>query len=163
MKFDLWRGLRAQLESLGEVFTERQHWMALDEFTPQGLLAEMQTKIEFDSYSARLEFVNRRISDHRTLTQRSKVPAQVDAGGDALMAAMSAPVPTSPSACSSGSLAEVVSTLQQQLFAIQSDLKGSAGDLDVLGKSGGRGKKGGGKGGGGRRRRQGWQGCRRRY
>ena len=162
VKFDLWRGLRAQLESLGEVFTERQHWMALDELVPQSLLAEMQTKIELDSYSARLDFVSRRVSYHRTMAQRLKIPAQVDASGDALMAAMSVPVPSGSSEGSPGALAETVSALQQQLFAIQSDLKSNAGDLDALGKGGNKGKKGR-KQRRRRGRRQGRQGRRRRH
>ena len=41
VKLDLWRRLRAHLEGFGESFTERQHWMALDELVPQSLLAEI--------------------------------------------------------------------------------------------------------------------------
>ena len=65
----------------------------------------------------------------------------VDSGGDALLAAMSGAV-------SGGNLADVVSSLQQQVLALQSD-QGSAGDIEPLGKGGGKGKKGGGKGGNG--------------
>ena len=60
VKLDLWRRLRAQLETFGGSFTERQHWMALDDVVPQSLLAEMQ----------RLEFVCRSVSYHRTLAQQ---------------------------------------------------------------------------------------------
>ena len=74
VKLDLWKGLRAQLEALGEVFTERQHWMAFVELVPADMLAEMQ-----DIYMARLDFVRRRVSHHRALSQRSKEPALVDA------------------------------------------------------------------------------------
>ena len=42
----------------------------------------------------------------------------------------------------------MVSSLQQQVLALQSD-RGSAGDIDALGKGGGKDKKGGGKGGNG--------------
>ena len=112
VKLDLWRGLRAQLEGFGESFTERQHWMALDELVPQSLLAEMQTKVELDSYAARLEFVCRRVSYHRTLAQRTKSTSVVDSGGDALMAAMSAPVSQESSG---GNFADMVSSFQQQV------------------------------------------------
>ena len=71
VKLDLWKGLRTQLEALEEVFTERQHWMALDELVPADMLAEMQTRVELDTYVARIDFVSRRVSHHRTLAQRS--------------------------------------------------------------------------------------------
>ena len=58
------------------------------------------------------------------------------------MAAMSVPVAQEGSG---GNLADMVSSLQQQ---VQSD-RGSPGDIDALGKGGGKGKKGGGKGGNG--------------
>ena len=88
----------------------------------------MQTKVELASCAARLEF-----------------PSVVDSGGDALLAAMSDAVHQQSSG---GNLADVVSSLQQQVLALQSD-QGSAGDIDALGKGGGKGKKGGGKGGNG--------------
>ena len=76
--------------------------------------------------------------------QRSKEPALVDASGDALMAAMSAPTRSSDPI---NQLAEVVQNMQQQLQAFWPD----AGDLDALGKTGSKGKKGGGaKGFGGK-------------
>ena len=144
LKLDLWKGLRAQLEALGEVFTERQHWMALDELVQADMLAEMQTRVELDTYVARLDFVSRRVSHHRTLAQRSKEPALVDASEDALMAAMSAPTSSSDPI---NQLAEVVPDMQQKLQTFWPD----AGDLDALGKTGYKGKKGGGeKGSGGK-------------
>ena len=130
VKLDLWRWLRAQLEGFGVSFTEQQHWMALHELVPQSLLAEMQTKVELASCAARLEFVCRSDSYHRTLAQRTKFPSVVDSGGDALMAAMSDVVPQQSSG---GNLADVVSSLQQQVLALQSD-QGIAGDIDALGK-----------------------------
>ena len=114
VKLDLWRGLRAQLEGFGESFAERQHWMALDELVPQSPLAEMQTKVELDSCAARLEFVCRQVSHHKTLAHRTKSPPLVDSGGDAFMAATSVP---DSQECSGGNLADMVSSLQQQVLA----------------------------------------------
>ena len=90
-----------------------------------------------------LELVCRRVSYHRTLAHRTKSPPVGDSDGDALMAAISVPVSQE---CSGGNLADMVSSLQQQVLALQSD-RGSAGDIDVLGEA--RVKKGGGKGGNG--------------
>ena len=111
--------------------------------SPPDLLAEMQTRVELDSYASSLDFVSRRVSHHRTLVQRAKVPALVNASGDALMAAMSAPAPAAaarPAEPPSG-LAEAVRNIQQQLLALLPD-GAYAGDLDALGKGGGKGKKG---------------------
>ena len=138
VKLDLWRRLRAQLEGFGGSSTERQHWMALHELVPQSQLAEMQTKVELDSFATRLEFECRRESYHSTLAQRTKFPSVVDSGGDALMAAMSVAVHQESSG---GNLADVVSSLQQHVLALQSD-QGSAGDIDARGKGGGKEKKG---------------------
>ena len=130
--------------------------MSLDELVPLDLLAEMQTRVELDNYASRVDFVSRRVSHHRTLAQRAKAPAPVDASGDALMAAMSASPPaTGRPSDSIGTLAEAAHTMQQQLLALLPDY-GNAGDLDALGKNGGKGKKGAGiqgfgsKGGGGK-------------
>ena len=68
----------------------------------------------------------RRVSYHRTLAQRTKAPAQVDASGDALMAAMSVPAPGVSSESPAKGLAEVVADLSRQLLAFQS------GDLDAI-------------------------------
>ena len=156
-------GLRAQLEALGEGFTERQRRMALDELVPADLLSEMQSRVELDNYTARLDFVSRRVSHHRTLAQRAKAPALADPSGEALMAAMSAPsssfaAPRTPDPV--GALAEAVQSIQQQLLACVPDYSV---DLDALGKGQGDGNKGGspkgygkgygnsgGKGGGGK-------------
>ena len=72
----------------------------------------------------------------------NKITTRVDSGGDALMAAMSVPVAQE---CSGGNLADMVSSLQQQVFEIQSVLATST----PLEKVGGKGKKGSGKGGNG--------------
>ena len=84
------------------------------------------------------------MSYHRTLALRTKSPSVVDSGGDALMAAMSVPVSQE---CPGGNLADMVSSLQQQVLALQSD-RGKAGDIDALGKGGGKGTKGRRKRGG---------------
>ena len=49
----------------------------------------------------------------------NKITTRVDSGGDGLMAAMSVPVAQE---CSGGNLADMVSSLQQQVFEIQSVL-----------------------------------------
>ena len=64
VKLDLWKGLRAQLEALGKVFTERAALDGpLDDLVPADMLAEMQTRVELDTYVARQDFVSRRGSE----------------------------------------------------------------------------------------------------
>ena len=95
--------------------------MALDDLMPADMLAEMQTRVELDTFVARLDFVSRRVSHHRTLAQRSKEPALVDASKVALMAAMLAPTSSSDPI---NQLAEVVRNMQQKLQAFSKGKKG---------------------------------------
>ena len=117
--------------------------MALDELMPADLLAEVQSRPGFDTYTFRLDYVCRRVAHHRTLAQRAK-PVSVDPSGDALMAAMSV-----PASAPSDPLAATLKLIQEQLNALSAWGGSNGSDLDALGKGKGTGRKGGGKKGGG--------------